>query len=199
MTNLLADVRLVVRTWTKAPGFVAIAVLSIALGIGANAAVFTLVDQVLLRTLPVQDPEALVQVSFTGHRYGNNRGDGSELSYPVFKEFRDNNQVFSGIFGRFATAFTIGVAGRSERVLGELVSGSYFPVLGVGAALGRTIGVDDDKVENGHPVAVLSYGYWKTRFNADPAVLNSTITINSHPYTVIGVARPGFDGVEVGR
>jgi predicted permease len=199
MTNLRADVRLVVRTWIKAPGFVSIAVLSIALGIGANAAVFTLVDQVLLRKLDVADPDALVQVSFTGSRYGNNWGDGSELSYPVYTEFRDDGRVFDGIFGRFGTAFTIGAAGRSERVLGELVTGSYFPVLGVGAALGRTIGPDDDRVQNGHPVAVLSYAYWQSRFNADPAVLNSTLTINGHAYTIIGVARPGFDGIEVGR
>jgi predicted permease len=199
MTNILADVRLVIRTWRKAPGFASIAILSIALGIGANAAVFTLVDQVLLRKLPVSNPDALVQLGMTGSRYGNNWGDGSELSYPVYAELRDNAQVFDGVFGRFGAAFTVGAAGRSERVLGELVSGSYFPVLGVGSALGRTIGPDDDRVEGGHPVAVLSYGFWRTRFNADPSVLNSTLTINGYPYTVIGVARPGFDGIEVGR
>jgi predicted permease len=199
MANLLADVRLVLRTWIKSPGFAVIAILSIALGIGANAAVFTLVDQILLRMLPVTNPHELVQVTVSGQRYGNNWGDGSELSVPMYKEFKDNNSVFSGMFARFGTAFTIGYAGRSERVAGELVSGSYFPVLGVGAALGRTIGEDDDRTANGHPVAVLSHGYWRSRFNADPSVLNSTITINSRPYTVIGVARPGFDGVEVGR
>jgi predicted permease len=199
MTHLLADVRLVGRAWLKAPGFAAIAILSIALGIGANAAVFTLVDQVLLRTLPVRDPAALVQVRFTGQRYGNNWGDGSELSFPVFKEFRDANQVFDGMFARFGTAFNIGTQGRTERVAGELVSGGYFSVLGVGAALGRTIGDDDDRVPRGHPVAMLSHGYWKSRFNGDPSVLNSTLAINGHPYTVIGVARPGFDGIELGR
>jgi putative ABC transport system permease protein len=199
MTNLLTDVRLVLRTSLKAPGFAAIAILSIALGIGANAAVFTLVDQVLLRTLPVSNPDALVQLVMTGNRYGNNWGDGSELSYLVFAELRDNAQVFDGVFGRFGTAFTVGAEGRSERILGELVSGNYFPVLGVGSALGRTIGPDDDRVEGGHPVAVLSHSFWRTRFNADPSVLNSTLTINGHPYTIIGVARPGFDGIEVGR
>ena len=199
MTNILADVRLVARTWIKSPGFAAIAILSIALGIGANAAVFTLVDQVLLRTLPVQEPAALVQISFTGTRYGNNWGDGSELSYPVFEEIRKNNEVFSDVFGRFGTAFTLGASGRSERVAGELVSGNYFSALGVGSALGRVIANEDDTAANAHPVAVLSNAFWKTRFNADPSVLNSTLTINGRPYTIIGVARQGFDGVEVGR
>ncbi len=199
MSNLLADLRLVVRTWTKAPGFAAIAVVSIALGIGANAAVFTLVDQVLLRKLPVRSPAELVQVTYTGLRYGDNWGDGSELSYPVYSEFRDNNKVFAGMFGRFGAAFTVGAAGRSERVVGELVTGTYFPVLGITAALGRTIGEEDDRTPNGHPVAVLSHGYWRSRFDADPSILNSTITINGRPYTIIGVAGPGFDGVEVGR
>jgi predicted permease len=199
MANLLADVRLVVRTWLKAPSFAAIAILSIALGIGANAAVFTLVDQVLLRRLPVKDPHELVQVTFSGTRYGSNWGDGSELSVPVYKELRDNTKAFAGVFARFGVAITAGAAGKSERVAGELVSGSYFPVLGVGAALGRTIGEDDDRMPNGHPVAVLSHGYWRTRFNGDPSVLGSTITLNNQPYTVIGVARAGFDGVEIGR
>src|SRR5687767_4384612 len=131
MTNLLADVRLALRSWRKAPGFAGIAILSIALGIGANTAIFTLVDQVLLRVLPVRDSHELVQITFSGSRYGNNWGDGSELSYPVYKEIRDNNQVFQGVFARFGTAFHVGAAGRTERVAGEAVSGNYFPVLGV--------------------------------------------------------------------
>jgi predicted permease len=199
MTNLLADVRLALRSWRKAPGFAGIAILSIALGIGANTAIFTLVDQVLLRVLPVRDSHELVQITFSGSRYGNNWGDGSELSYPVYKEIRDNNQVFQGVFARFGTAFHVGAAGRTERVAGEAVSGNYFPVLGVGAALGRTIGEDDDRVPGGHPVAVLSYGFWSSRFASDPAVVGTTVSINGHPYTVVGVARKGFDGIEVGR
>ena len=171
MTNLLADVRLALRSWRKAPGFAGIAILSIALGIGANAAIFTLVDQVLLRVLPVRDSHELVQVTFTGSRYGNNWGDGTELSYPVYKEIRDNNQVFQGVFARFGTAVHVGAAGRTERVAGEAVSGNYFPVLGVRAALGRTIAEDDDRVPGGHPVAVLSHGFWSSRFAADPAVV----------------------------
>jgi hypothetical protein len=199
MQNLLGDLRLALRGWLKSPAFAGVAIGSIALGIGANAAVFTLVDQVLLRTLPVRAPHELVQVTFTGTRYGNNWGDGSELSYPVYTEIRDNNQVFTGVLARFTTAFHVGAAGRTERVAGEVVSGSYFPVLGVGAAAGRTIGEDDDRVQGGHPVAVLSHNYWASRFASDPSVIDTTITINGHPYTVIGVARQGFDGIEVGR
>jgi len=202
MTNLVADVRLALRSWRKAPGFAITAILSIALGIGANAAIFTLVDQVLLRLLPVKAPRELVQIGFTGTRYGNNWGDGSELSYPVYKEIRDNNKVFAGVFGRFGTAFNVSAAtgsGRTERVAGELVTGNYFSVLGVGAALGRTIADDDDRVPRGHPVAVLSHGFWTSRFNADPAILGTSVTINGHAYTIIGVARRGFDGIELGR
>ncbi len=121
MTAVLSDLQLVLRTWVKTPGFPAIAILSIALGIGANAAVFTLVDQILLRALPVADPDALVHVSFTGHRYGNNWGDGGELSYPFYRELRDNNQVFEAMFARFGTALNIGAAGQTERAAGELV------------------------------------------------------------------------------
>ena len=199
LPSLWADARLALRSWRKSPTFAVIAILSIALGIGANAAIFTLVDQVLLRVLPVKNPHELVQINFTGSRYGNNWGDGSELSYPVYKELRDNNNLFTGIFARFGTAFHIGAGGQTERVAGELVTGSYFPVLGVGATVGRTIGEDDDRTPGGHPVAVLSHGYWKSRFNADPAALGSKITINGHPYTIIGVARQGFEGIEVGR
>lgn len=199
MSSILGDARLALRSWRKSPGFTAVAILSIALGIGANAAIFTLVDQVLLRVLPVRDTHELVQVTFTGSRYGNNWGDGSELSYPMYTEIRDNNQVFDGVFARFSTAFHIGATGRTERVAGEIVSGTYFPVLGVGAALGRTLTPDDDRLAGGHPLAVLSYAFWTSRFAADPAVLDSAMTINGHPYTIIGVAQRGFDGVELGR
>ena len=199
MKYILSDARLALRAWRKSPGFTAIALLSIALGIGANAAIFTLVDQVLLRVLPVRDPHELVQVTFSGNRFGSNWGDGSELSYPVYTELRDNNQVFSGMFVRFGYSFHIGHGGRTERVAGEIVSGSYFPVLGVGAAIGRTLTMEDDRLPGAHPVAVLSYGFWVSAFGRDPSVVNSTLTINGHPYTVVGVARQGFDGIEVGR
>jgi predicted permease len=199
MTSSLSDVRLALRAWRRSPTFTLIVVASIALGIGANTAIFTLVDQVLLRTLPVREPEALVQVTKTGTTYGSNWGDGSEMSYPLYTDFRDNNQVFDGLFGRFGFAFHIGFSGRTERVLGELVTGTYFPVLGVGAAAGRTLTPDDDRLPGGHPVAVLSHGFWTSRFAADPSIVGRSMIINNHPYTVVGVARAGFEGIELGR
>jgi len=200
MSRLIADTRLALRTWRKSPGFTAIAVVSIALGIGANAAIFTLVDQVLLRQLPVQNPHELVQVTFQGgNRYGSNWGDGSELSYPNYAELRDHNEVFAGMLGRFGYSFHIGHAGRTERVSGEIVTGTYFPVLGVGAAVGRMLTPEDDKFPGGHPVAVISYGFWVSGFASDPGIVNSSLVINGHPYTVVGVAQAGFEGIEVGR
>jgi predicted permease len=199
MSSLLADLRLALRSWRKSPGFTAIAIASIGLGIGANTAIFTLVDQVLLRTLPVKDPGALVQVSYIGSAFGNNWGDGSELSFGMYSDFRDNNQVFDGVMARFGYELHTAVAGKTERVAGEIVSGTYFQVLGVNAATGRVLSPDDDKAPGGHPVAVLSHGYWTSRFGGDPSIVGGAMSINGRPYTIIGVAQPGFEGVELGR
>lgn len=199
MSTLMADVRLALRGWRNAPGFTAIAVLSVALGIGVTAAIFTLVDHVLLRTLPIRDPKSLVQLSFTGMRYGSNWGEGRELSYPMYRELRDRSDVFEGVCAGFIRVMHVGRAGHVERVDGELVTGSYFSVLGVGAALGRVLTPDDDRTPGGHRVAVLSYGFWQSRFAGDPAIVNSSILINGRSYTVVGVARQGFEGEELGR
>ena len=121
----------------RTPGFTVIAVTSIALGIGATTAIFTLVDQVLLRRLPVQAPHELVQVRMEGSLYGSNWGDGSELSFPWYRELRDEGTPFAGVLGRFATSMHLGAGGRTERLDGEMVTGSYFPVLGVLPAVGR--------------------------------------------------------------
>ena len=199
MSELVADLRLALRGFRRTPGFTAIAVVSIALGIGANTAVFTLVDRVLLRTLPVRDPGQLVQARLEGSLYGSNWGDGSELSYPWYRELAADNTVFAGVFGRFGYDMSVGARGKTERVRGELVTGSYFPVLGVRQALGRLLSPDDDRVRGGHPVAVLGHGYWTSRFGADPSILNAPIVVNGRQYTVIGVVQPGFVGDELGR
>jgi predicted permease len=199
MTSPLADLRYALRSWVKSPMFTLITVASIGLGIGVTTAIFTLVDQVLLRRLPVKDPQQLVQVTFEGSRYGSNWGDGTELSFPTYKAIRDGNQVFSGTFCRFAFPFQVGDSVSPERVAGELVSGSYFPVLGVGAAVGRVLGEDDDRVPGGHPVAVLGHAFWTSRFAADPAAVGRSMIVNGRPYTIVGVARAGFEGVELGR
>ena len=199
MRQLLADLRLALRGWVRTPGFTVIAVTSIALGIGATTAIFTLVDQVLLRRLPVQAPHELVQVRMEGSLYGNNWGDGSELSFPWYRELRDEGTPFSGVLGRFATSMHLGVGGRTERLDGEVVTGSYFPVLGVRPAAGRLLTETDDREPGAHPVAVLSYGYWQARFAGDPAVVGRHVVVNGHPFTIVGVAQEGFAGIEVGR
>ena len=189
--------RYAIRTLRKSPLFASVAVLSLALGIGANAAIFTLIDQLILQKLPVQHPEQLVLLTARGHHYGSNTGSNA-LSYLMYTDFRDKNQVFSGIFCRHGRMYSVSVDGRTELVSGEDVSGNYFPVLGVKAAIGRVFTASDDLNQGGHPVAVLSYGYWKTRFNADRAILGRKLVINGYPFTVVGVSQQGFDGLEVG-
>ena len=197
MRDLYSDVRFALRTLVKSPVFTGVAVVSLALGIGANTAIFTLLDQVLLRQLPVKNPEQLVQLAWKGAHYGSNTGYNA-LSYPLYKDFRDSNQVFSGVICRYSLPLSLGYRGQTERLNGELISGNYFSVLGVKAAIGRTITPDDDRIPGGHPLAVLSYDFWVERFRSDPGVLGKTLTVNAFPLTVIGVGQPGFRGVEVG-
>lgn len=192
------DFRYALRTLRRSPGFVAVAALTLALGIGANTAIFTLLDQVLLRLLPVKDPQRLVLLTMRGRYYGNNWG-GNAISHPMFRDFQNHNDVFSGMFCRFPTEVALTASGQSELVRTELVSGAYFSVLGVGTVLGRTISEEDDRVPSGHPIVMLSYAFWKQRFGGDPAILGKTLTIDSHSMTVIGVAQAGFDGVEIDR
>jgi len=197
MGNLLQDLRFAVRTLRKAPLFTSIAILSLALGIGANTAIFTLVNQLLLQMLPVRDPEQLVMLAGRGEHYGSNNGRDA-LSYPMYQDIRDRNQVFQGMFCRSVTSFSLTYEGRTELVRGEMVSGNYFPVLGVGAQVGRVFSAQDDLIQGGHPYAVLSYGYWQSRFGGDSGVMGKKIVLNGYPVTVVGVSRQGFDGVEPG-
>ena len=195
--TLFQDLRYALRTLWKAPLFTAIAVLSLALGIGANTAIFTLVNQLILQPLPVDHPEQLVLLSAVGRHYGSNTGRNS-LSYPMYQDFRDKNQVFSGMFCRYGDTLAVTFEGKTELVAGEEVSGNYFRVLGVGAALGRVFTASDDLYQGAHPLAVLSYGYWKTRFAGDRNVLGKKIVVNGYPLTIIGVSQAGFNGTEVG-
>src|SRR4051812_1450734 len=199
MAHVLSDLRYAWRGLRKAPVFTAVAILSIALGIGANTAIFTLVDQLLLRLLPVKAPRQLVLVTGEGFQYGNGWGDGNELSYPRFADLRDNNQVFSAMFCRFGYRFQVGAGGQTEGVDGELVSGNYFSGLGVDARLGRMIGAQDETTAGADRVAVITHAYWRSRFAGDPAIVGKTILVNNEPLTVIGVAQEGFDGVNLGR
>jgi predicted permease len=197
MSALLQELRFAVRGLGKSKAFTIVAVLSLGLGIGANTAVFTLLDQVLLRRLPVRDPDELALLSMKGSHYGNNWG-GNALSYPMYEDISRNNQVFSGMFCRFPTSVSLVFGGQTERVAAELVSGTYFPVLGVGALLGRTFTPEEDQTPGGHPLVVLSHDYWRARFAADPAIVGKTVVVNGHNLTVLGVAAPGFSGVELG-
>ncbi len=202
MHALWQDVRYGLRMLAKHPGFTAIAVLTLALGIGANTAIFSLLNQILLRQLPVKDPKELVLLRAPGVRTGHiwSDGDDSEsFSYPIYKGLRDNNPVFAGILGRFAFSASIANHGQTERGSGELVTGNYFEVLGVQPALGRVFSQEDDRVPGAHPVAVLSHAYWLRQFGGDPGLLNQTLLINNTEMTVVGVAQAGFAGVQVGQ
>ena len=178
MGSLAQDLRFAVRGLGKSKPFTAVAVLSLALGIGANTAIFTLLDQVLLRRLPVQEPERIALLTMVGSHYGNNWG-GNAISYPLYEDLTRNNQVFSGMFCRFPTSVSLSFGGQTERVSAELVSGTYFPVLGVGAVLGRTFTPEEDQTPGGHPLVVLSHAYWRTRFAA--SVRRSSLRAASSP------------------
>jgi len=174
-----------------------VALLSLALGIGANTAIFTLINQLILQYLPVRNPEELVLLSARGNHYGSNSGPNA-ISYPMYQDFREKNQVFSGMFCRHGDMVSITFGGRTELAAAELVSGNYFPVLGVGAAAGRVFNASDDLFQGGHPLAVISYGYWRSRFAGDRGIIGKKIVVNGSPITIIGVSQQGFDGVEPG-
>ena len=195
MNELAQDVRYSLRMLARTPVVTAVAVISLALGIGANTAIFTLTDQLLLRLLPVHDPGQLVLLSAIRQHFGNNAG-WNRISYPMYQDFRDRNQVFSKMFCLREVAMSVSYGGRTERISGEVDSGNYFPVLGVGAALGRVFTAEDDKVQAGQPVAVMSFGYWQRRFAGDPGVIGRKLVVNGYPYTVVGVSQAGFSGTD---
>jgi predicted permease len=193
----IRDFQYALRTLRRSPGFTTVAVLTLALGIGANTAIFTLLDQVLLRLLPVHDPKSLVLLTMRGKHYGGNWGSNA-ISYPMYKDFQAHNGVFSGMFARFPLYSSVTIGNQSERVKAELVSGTYFEVLGVGTAVGRPFTPEDDKTPHGHPLVMLSYNYWKRRFGGKPEVIGSTMLVSNQRMTIIGVTQAGFDGVELG-
>jgi predicted permease len=201
MQTLMRDLRYGARTLLKNPGFTLIAVLTLALGIGANTAIFSLTDQILLRLLPVERPEELVVLRSPGPKTGHVWSDAdsaASFSYPMYKDLRDRNNAFAGLLARHGVPLSVAGSGQTERADGELVSGNYFEVLGVRPALGRVFNQEDDRVPGAHQVVVLSHGYWTRRFGADSGILNKTLTVNGASMTVVGVARAGFYGVQVG-
>jgi predicted permease len=191
------DVRDALRALRRSPAFTAVVLVTLALGIGANAAIFSLMDQVLVRLLPVKEPERLVMLDGPGAFSGRTNNEAT-FSYPMYRDLRDRNEVFDGVLAGFRTSVTVTIDGKSERGDAELVSANYFQVLGVQPAIGRAFSADEERVPSGHPVTILSHAYWTRRFESNPAVLNQTIRLNGHPMTVVGVAPPGFFGVDVG-
>jgi predicted permease len=192
------DLRYSLRSLRKSPVFLAVAVLSLALGIGANTAIFTLIHQLILQPLPVHDAEQLVMLAGRGEHYGGNNGP-ERLSYPMYAQIRDKNQVFNGMFCTYPATVSASFEGRTELIGADYVSGNYFPVLGIGSAIGRVFTASDDLIQGGHPLAVLSEGYWRTRFASDRNIVGKQITVNGRALTIIGVSQAGFNGVEPGR
>jgi predicted permease len=202
MQILWKDVRFGLRILAKSPGFTAIAVITLALGIGANTAIFSLMNQVLLRELPIKNPQELVILRAPGPVTGHVSSDGDStesFSYPMYKGLRDRNSVFSGILARYGFSASVASHGQTDRASGEVVSGNYFDVLGVRPAIGRVFTQDDDRVPGAQPVVVLSHSYWTRHFGGDPSVLNKVLLINNVEMTVVGVSQPGFTGVQVGK
>ena len=205
-TSLIQDLRYAARQLRKSPGFALVAVITLGLGIGANTAIFSLLNAVLLRNLPVHDPQQLVLFG-----KGTWRGSVTDLpnrswqlfSYPFFRELRQKSEVFSDVAAidsiLFSTHGRVAGDANLEKIDAELVSGTYFKVLGVNPVLGRVLTEADDRTPGGHPIAVASYSWWQRRLGKNPAVIGTTVAIASTVYTVVGVAAPEFFGVTVGQ
>jgi predicted permease len=196
--ELMQDLRYGLRMLRKSPGFTAVAVMSLALGIGANTAIFSLLDPILFRLLPVKDPEQLVVLEVVNQSDKNRRWS----SYPIYEQIRARTQVFSGVFATNSVRSTDMVGpepgSQTEKARLQLVSGEYFQVLGVNAILGRTLTMAGTQIPGAHPVAVLSHRYWQRRFAGDVAVIGKVITLKKQPLTIIGVTAPEFFGAEWG-
>jgi predicted permease len=196
--ELRADVRYALRLLRRSPGFAAVALLSLALGIGANTAIFSLIDTVLVKTLPVSAPEQLFFIDNSGGKSGGSSGP----PYPCFERLRDHNRFLSGIAAFNENRFKVTVDGVAERWRGQNASGNYFDVLGVRAAYGRLLtSADDSHFGSGGPdgaVAVISYGLWQRRFGRDPGVLGKRIQVGTQPVAIVGVTEPEFFGLQVG-
>jgi len=195
--STLQDLRYALHMLRRSPGFAVVAILLLALGIGGNTALFSIVDAVFLKSLPVKDPEQLVMLTHTTHVMRLMSADG--FFYGNYKRFRDQDQTLSGVLAYHPLRLTVSVNGQPEPALsGQLVTGNYYTVLGVNAALGRTISPEDDQKPGAQPVCVISDGYWQRRFGRDPGVVGKTIHLSGLPFTIIGVTPPEFFGAEVG-
>jgi len=194
MKSFWQDLRYAVRMLLKSPAFTAIAVLSLALGIGANTSIFSFVNAVLLKPLPVTEPERLVSV------FNSRRANPYDVSsYPDYVDYRDKNEVFSGITAFSFAAVSLNSDDQTEALPGLIVTGDYFDVLGVRAAMGRTFLPEEDRTPGAHPVAIIGYGLWQRRFAADRNIVGKQLLLNGQSFTVVGVAPANFNGTEAGQ
>ncbi|HKE04405.1 MAG TPA: ABC transporter permease, partial [Blastocatellia bacterium] len=202
MESLIQDLRFGVRMLLKSKMFTLVAMLSLALGIGANTAIFSLINALMLRMLPVKDAQELVLFSIVGPNVPP--GANYSCNYPLYEMFRDRNQSFTGVIvsGNVGRARLLapeaGAGGAVEPAQKQEVSGNFFSVLGVGAVVGRTLTEADDNPADAEPAAVISYGFWQRRFGLDPGVMGRRITLDNTVFTIVGVAPPGFFGIQVG-
>jgi len=185
---ILQDVRYAFRALRGSPGFAVVAILSLALGIGANTAIFSLIDSVILKTLPVAHPEQLLQVTM---------GKSASFTNPIWEQIRDRQDVFSGVFAYGDGRFNLAAGGEARYAQGNFASGQFFETLGLHALIGRTFTAADDK--RGCPgTAVLSFGFWQREYGGRADVLGKSISLDNHPFEILGVLGPGFTGVDVG-
>jgi putative ABC transport system permease protein len=184
----LQDVRYAIRALRSSPGFAIVAILSLALGIGANTAIFSLIDSVILKTLPVSHPEQLVQVAMDKN---------NSFTNPIWEQLRDNQDVFSGIFAYGGGRFNLAAGGEARYAQGNFASGQFFETLGLHALMGRTFTAADDK-RGCSGAAVLSYGFWQKEYGGRGDTVGKTVSLDNHPFEIVGVLQPGFTGFDVG-
>ncbi|MEO7042611.1 MAG: ABC transporter permease, partial [Gemmatimonadaceae bacterium] len=188
LETLLGDLRYAIRTLRSAPGFALVAILSLALGIGANTAIFSLINAVMLKSLPVSHPEELVMVL---------RDSSQTATNPIWEYIRDHQNVFSHALAYSAADFNLASAGQARRITGDWVSGDFFPALGVRAVLGRTLLPSDD-VRGCPAVATISDSFWRSEYGGSEGVIGKTARLDGHPFQIVGVVGPGFSGLDVG-
>ncbi len=199
LRDFVYDLRFSARSFLRSPSFTATAVLSLALGIGATTALYSLVDQVILHALPVDHPERLVLIDWIGFQMAETLGSDNLMSYPICRDLQQQREFFDGVFCRAATTINLSTSGEPRLTAAELVSGTYFSVLGVRPALGRLLTIDDDQAPGSSPVVVLSYDFWKNQFGSAQDIVGRKVLVNQHPMTVVGVAAPAFHGIDVGE
>jgi predicted permease len=199
LRDFIYDLRFSARSFRHSPSFTATAVLSLALGIGAATAIYSLVDQVILHALPVRQPERLVLVDWRGERVSGGFGSWNLMSYPICRDLQLQDRIFEGVLCRALNTVNLSTGGEPKPVEVEIVSGTYFQVLGVGPALGRVLGSEDDQTPGTNPVVVLSHDFWQTEIAGAADIVGRTVQVNQHPMTVVGVAARGFRGVDVGE